>query len=77
MMLIDALRGDFEEKWLNKVVRPTGHYNIPDKNYLVTAALYHWEDNITKFAIFSDGFITFDLEDDEVELLDERFEFVV
>ena len=48
---------EFENKWLNRIVRYQGnHYQIPkDVKYLVTAALYEWEDDeITIFAVMSE-----------------------
>ena len=31
---------EFEEKWHGKIVRNVGKYEMPDKEYVVTAALY-------------------------------------
>ena len=48
---------EFEAKWHGKIVRPKGnHYKIPIKNYVVTAALYRYEDDITTFAIRAEDY---------------------
>lgn len=74
-------QSQFENKWYCKKVKPTGHYNIPDKEYFVTACLL--ENNGAKFAIMATDYslenkqwITFDLTLDEVEKLGERFEIL-
>ena len=44
---------EFELKYLNKIVRPRNlRFTLPDKEYIVTAALYNFEPkDITIFAI--------------------------
>lgn len=73
---------EFEDKWQGKIVKPLGHYKIPDKEYFVTAALLD-QPSGNKLAIMATDYtpenkqwITIDLADEEVELLDERFEIL-
>lgn len=43
---------EFEGKWHNKIVKPLGgYYQIPIKEYWVTAALLNYEDDVSIFAI--------------------------
>ncbi len=72
----------FEKKWHQKLVKPIDHYNIPIKEYFVTAALLD-EDGCAKWAIMATDYslenkqwITFDLAPKEVELLEDRFEIL-
>ncbi len=72
-------QSEFEEKWHNKLVRPLGHYKIPDKEYFVTACLL----DERKFAIMATDYspenkhyITFDLGDEELKELENRFEIL-
>lgn len=71
----------FEQKWYLKLVKPTGYYQIPDKEYFVTGCLL--EENGAKFAIMATDYsrenkhyITFDLAQDEIEKLDSRFQII-
>lgn len=71
----------FEQKWYLKLVKPTGHYQIPDKEYFVTCS-FLTEDG-AKFAIMATDYsrenkhyITFDLAPDEIQELDNRFEII-
>lgn len=77
---------EFENKWHYKIVKPTGHHNIPDKQYYVTACLLDVATDsdgspISKFAIMALDYnvdnkhwITFDLSREEIEYLDKKFE---
>ena len=48
---------EFEAKWHGKIIRPKGkHYRIPIKRYLVTVALYKYEDNVTIFGIMAEDY---------------------
>ena len=75
---------EFEDQWFKKIVRPLGtHYQIPIKDYLVTAALYEWEDGNTKFAIRALDYstenkqwFTINIAPDEFELCMSDFEVV-
>jgi hypothetical protein len=73
----------FSDKWHYKVVVPKGKYQIPQKEYVVTAALldHGAEDGISIFAIMATDYtpenkqwITFHLNSQEVEDLDNAFE---
>lgn len=68
---------EFASKWHNKIVVPIGNYEIPVKEYYVTAALYKYDlDDITIFAILgmdNSGWFTFELTPEEVENLDKEF----
>lgn len=46
---------EFAAKWKDKIVRPKRiRYDwIPGEDYVVTAALYEWDGDITIFAIMS------------------------
>jgi hypothetical protein len=74
---------EFAQKWHYKVVTPKGKYQIPQKDYVVTAALLNHgaEEGITIFAIMATDYtvenkqwITFHLNSQEVEDLDNAFE---
>ncbi len=75
---------EFCKKWHLKLVKPISYYKIPDKIYHVTAALYHHDnDKTTVFAIMAVDYtpenkqwITFNLTDEDVDVLDQRFEIV-
>lgn len=78
-------QSEFEVKWQYKIVKPSGHYKIPDKEYAVTACLLdsYISDTMTKFAIIALDYslenkhwICLDLAPEEVEKLDERFEII-
>ncbi len=48
---------EFEDKWHRRIIRPKGErYKIPIKKYLVTAALYEYEDGITIFGIMAEDY---------------------
>lgn len=72
----------FANKWHNKIVVPNGKYQIPQKEYIVTAALldYGAENGVTIFAIMAKDYtpenkqwITFHLNNQEVEDLNNAF----
>ena len=79
---------EFENKWHYKVIRPTGHYNIPDKEYYVTACLLEFIPNSyivisAKFAIMALDYslenkhwFTFDLSLEQIQDLDQRFKIL-
>lgn len=48
----------FEEKWHRKIVRPRRqvYTGLPDKRYLVTCALYEYDDDKTIFAIMAEDY---------------------
>ena len=49
---------DFEKQWHGRIVRPRGnHYKIPIKNYVVTAALYKYEGDVTIFGIMAEDYV--------------------
>lgn len=50
---MNKIQTEFEQKFLNKIVKPSGkYYQLPIKEYIVTAALLNYENNdITIFAI--------------------------
>lgn len=54
---------EFEAKYHGKKVRPLGNYykNLPQKEYIVTAALLNWEDN-GKTTIFAIKALDYNLE---------------
>ena len=53
-MLFDKDQQDFENAWFRKTVIPLGKiFDIPIKKYIVTAALYKFENDITIFAIMA------------------------
>jgi hypothetical protein len=68
---------EFAKKWHKKIVVPIGKYEIPIKEYYVTAALYKYDpDDITVFAILgmdNSDWLTFKLTPEEVENLDKEF----
>lgn len=74
---------ELNEKWLRKLVKPKGYYNIPDKEYFVTSAVLG-QDCFLKFAIMATDYsrenkqwITIDISDEkEVGALDDRFEIL-
>lgn len=66
----------FETKWLNKLVIYDGNYfKIANEKYLVTAALFDYEDDITIFAIKSledpSNWITIKVNKQEINYLDD------
>lgn len=72
---------EFENKWYHKLVNPKGRYEIPNKEYFVTACLL--EDNGAKFAIMAIDYnlenkqwITFNLSKEELDGLDQDFEIL-
>jgi len=74
-------RQQFEEKWYLKTVKPTGHYEIPDKEYFVTCSIL--QPHGAKFAIMATDYtlenkhyITFDLAQEEIEELENRFQIL-
>lgn len=71
---------EFEEKWHQKLVRPKSYYKIPDKEYIVTAALFDEETTFaimaTDYTLENKQYITFKLSEEEVDKLDERFEIL-
>lgn len=74
-------QSEFETKWYHKIVKPKGHYGIPNKEYYVTACLL--EENGAKFAIMATDYskenkdwISLDLGEDEIHKLEERFEII-
>lgn len=48
----------FEEKWHLQTVRPKRHVYtyLPDKRYLVTCALYEYDDGKTVFGIMAEDY---------------------
>jgi len=72
----------FETKWHEKIVRPKGvHYQIPQTEYLVSAALYKWDPgDITIFAIVGpDGppnWFTIKVAPEDLHWIEEDFEIV-
>ncbi len=78
---------EFEKKWFQKWVKPKGiHYQIPQKNYIVTAALYKGaaDEQSSIFAIISEDYkpgtnpewFTLHVADEDLVKLDEEFEFI-
>lgn len=77
---------EFEKKWFQQWVKPRGiHYKIPQKNYIVTAALYKGgaeEESI--FAIISEDYkpganpewFTLHVNEEDLVKLDEDFEII-
>lgn len=72
---------EFENKWHLKVVRPKGHYQIPDKEYIVVGATL--QEPETRFSIMAvdysienKQFIAFSLGEGEFQELDNRFEII-
>lgn len=71
----------FAETWHEKIVIPLGHYNIPQKEYLVTAALHHYDrDDESIFAVMATDYgkqnsdwFTYHLTDEDLHDLPNRF----
>ena len=76
-------QSEFEAKWHHKIVRPRGlHWQIPIKDYRVTACLYEYEEGkVTIFAIMALDYtpenkhwFTFHLSPSDMEWLDKDIE---
>lgn len=76
---------EYAKKWHRMVVRSKGYYQIPDRNYFVTAALFNndIEKQESVFAIMSDKWskdhpewYTIMVPNADINKLDERFEII-
>lgn len=76
---------EFEEKWLNKKVKPRGlHYQIPIKEYIVTAALFEFESNgqsiwaikALDYSLENKHWFTFKLAPSDIEWINKDFEII-
>jgi hypothetical protein len=74
----------FEAKWHKRWVRPLGkHYQIPIKDYHVTAALLKWDGEETIFAVMASDYntenkhwFTIKVAPQDLSKLEEDFEFI-
>jgi hypothetical protein len=74
----------FEKKWHGWILKPTKDcsWNLPEGEYLCTAALFNFEGAETIFAVKPDSslnlpwLIRYDLQPEELSLLDKNFEKV-
>ena len=73
-------QSEFETKWHYKIVKPKGeHYAIPAKEYIVTACLLdpkRFAIMATDYSLENKQWITIDLDDEDIERLDDRFEIL-
>ena len=85
MTELEQKRKEFAEKWHQKIVKRKGQHELtkPDSEYLVTAALWKYENNdkTTVFGIQSVDateklFLGIYIEDDEFEKVMEDFEVI-